>query len=58
VNFTSPDWQATLDDQAITRRIAAGKPPGMPSFADLLSGSQIKELVGHIRAFGAPSGTR
>jgi mono/diheme cytochrome c family protein len=58
VNFTSPDWQATLDDQAIPRTIAVGKPPSMPSFADLLSGTQIKELVGHIRAFGLPSGTR
>jgi len=52
VNFTNADWQASMDDGAITRTIAAGKPPSMPSFADLLSGTQIKELVGHIRAFG------
>jgi hypothetical protein len=52
VNFTNPDWQASIDDRAIARTIAAGKPPNMPSFADLLSGTQIEELVKHIRAFG------
>ena len=52
VNFTSSDWQASMGDQQIARTIANGKPPNMPSFADLLSGTQIKELVDHIRAFG------
>ncbi|MCZ6806235.1 MAG: cytochrome c [Deltaproteobacteria bacterium] len=52
LDLTSVDWQATLDDEAIARIIANGKPPAMPSFADLLSGTQIKELVKHIRAFG------
>ncbi len=52
VNFTSADWQASMDDRRIAQTIAAGKPPNMPSFADLLSGTQIEELVKHIRAFG------
>lgn len=54
VNFTIPDWQVSIDDAQIARTIAAGKPPSMPSFADLLSGKQIQELVKHIRAFAAP----
>ncbi len=40
-----------MDDRRIAQTIAAGKPPNMPSFADLLSGTQIEELVKHIRAF-------
>jgi len=41
-----------MDDRKIAQTIAAGKPPNMPSFADLLSSTQIQELVKHIRAFG------
>lgn len=52
VNLTAAAWQAGIDDQAIARTIAAGKPPGMPAFGDLLSGTQIKALVEHIRKFG------
>lgn len=55
VNFTSSDWQAQLNDAQIARTIAAGKPPSMPSFADLLSETQIGELVKHIRAFAGPA---
>ena len=54
IDFTSVEWQAGIDDRTIARTIAGGKPPMMPAFADLLSGSQIDELVLHIRGFGGP----
>ena len=54
IDFASTAWQASIDDRAIARTIAGGKPPTMPAFADLLSGSQIDELVLHIRGFGRP----
>jgi len=43
---------ATVDDAAIARTIAAGKPPTMPAFADLLTPEQIQELVKQVRKFG------
>ena len=52
VNFTSVEWQSGIDDKTIAKTIAAGKPPNMPSFADVLSGEQIRELVKRIRRFG------
>lgn len=52
VSFTSPEWQGSIDDARIARTIAAGKPPQMPAFADLLTPEQIAELVKQIRKFG------
>lgn len=51
VNMASPEWQARLDNAQIARTIAAGKPPAMPAFGDLLSADQIEALVLHIRQF-------
>ena len=52
INFSNPAWQEAIDDAAIARTIAGGKPPTMPAFADLLSPEQIAELVKHVRSFG------
>jgi mono/diheme cytochrome c family protein len=52
INFASPEWQSGIDDAAIARTIAGGKPPTMPAFADLLTQEQIAELVEQVRAFG------
>ena len=52
INFTSPQWQDSLDDAQIARTIAGGKPPTMPAFADLLTPEQIQELVKQVRTFG------
>ena len=49
VNFANPEWQAGIDNAQIARTIAAGKPPAMPAFGDLLSTDQIQALVLHIR---------
>jgi mono/diheme cytochrome c family protein len=51
VNFASAEWQESRADGDISKVIAMGNPPNMPPFADLLSGSQIEELVKHIRTF-------
>lgn len=50
ISFASPEWQSQIDDAAIARTIAGGKPPGMPAFAELLSPKQITALVTHIRS--------
>ena len=52
INFASAGWQDGIDDAAIARTIAGGKPPTMPAFAELLTPQQIGELVKHLRAFG------
>ena len=53
VNFSTTEWQNGIDDAAIARTIAGGKPPTMPAFAELLSPEQIGELVDHLRTLGA-----
>ena len=55
LNFGSPAWQDGISDATIARTIAAGKPPTMPAFAELLTPEQIAELVNHLRTLGAPS---
>ncbi len=52
IDFTTAEWQASIDDAAIARTIAGGKPPAMPAFADLLTPEQISELVSQIRRWG------
>ena len=52
INFTSTEWQSSMDDAQIARTIAGGKPPQMPAFADLLTPEQIAELVKQVRKFG------
>lgn len=52
VDFTTAEWQASIDDASIARTIAAGKPPAMPAFADLLTPEQIAELVKQVRKWG------
>ena len=52
LNFTTSEWQASLEDAAIARAIAAGKAPNMPAFANLLTPEQIAELVKQVRRFG------
>lgn len=52
VNFSDAAWQEGIDDVAIARTIAGGKPPTMPSFADLLTPEQIGYLVKHVRTLG------
>ena len=49
LSFASAEWQSQIDDATIARTIAGGKPPNMPSFADLLTPKQITALVTHIR---------
>ncbi|MEM7137605.1 MAG: cytochrome c [Myxococcota bacterium] len=51
ISFASADWQANISNATIARTIAAGMPPGMPAFADLLSAEQIEALVVRIRRF-------
>ena len=53
IDLTSAEWQGSLDDAAIARTIAGGKPPTMPAFAELLTPDQIDELVKHIRRFNS-----
>jgi mono/diheme cytochrome c family protein len=53
INFAAAEWQDGIDDAAIARTIAAGKPPTMPAFAELLSPEQIAKLVDHLRTLGA-----
>lgn len=53
INFTSPEWQDGIDDATIATTIAAGKPPTMPAFAELLTPEQIGELVNHLRTLQA-----
>jgi mono/diheme cytochrome c family protein len=55
INFSSVEWQGGISDATIARTIAEGKPPTMPTFADLLSPGQIAELVNHLRTLGSPS---
>ncbi|MDH3817723.1 MAG: c-type cytochrome [Myxococcales bacterium] len=55
VNLSTAEWQDGISDATIARTIAAGKPPSMPAFAELLAPEQITELVDHVRTFGAPS---
>jgi mono/diheme cytochrome c family protein len=55
LSFASAQWQSQIDDAAIARTIAGGKPPDMPAFADLLTPKQITALVTHIRALGPRS---
>jgi mono/diheme cytochrome c family protein len=52
INFASTEWQSGIDDAAIARTIAGGKPPTMPAFAELLTPEQIAELVEHVRTLG------
>jgi len=52
VSFASAEWQSETPDKVIARTIAVGKAPNMPAFANLLSPTQIEELVKHIRTFG------
>jgi mono/diheme cytochrome c family protein len=52
ISFAAAEWQGTIDDAAIARTIAGGKPPAMPAFADLLTPKQIQELVKQVRRFG------
>lgn len=52
LNFGDASWQGGIDDAAIARTIAGGKPPTMPAFADLLTPEQIAALVTHVRALG------
>ena len=49
VNFGASEWQDGISDATIARTIAAGKPPTMPAFAELLTPEQIAELVNHLR---------
>ena len=51
VSFASTQWQSGIDDAAMARTITVGKAPVMPAFGDLLSATQIKEVVKHIRTF-------
>jgi mono/diheme cytochrome c family protein len=55
ISLASPEWQSQIDDAAIARTIAGGKPPGMPAFAELLSPKQITALVTHIRTMAPRS---
>ena len=55
ISLSSVEWQDGISDATIARTIADGKPPSMPAFADLLTPSQIAELVEHVRTFGSPS---
>lgn len=55
ISFASAEWQSQIDDAAIARTIAGGKPPGMPAFAELLSPKQITALVTHIRTMAPRS---
>jgi mono/diheme cytochrome c family protein len=55
INFASGEWQDGIDDAAIARTIAGGKPPTMPAFAELLTPEQIGELVEHVRTLGSGS---
>lgn len=52
LSFATVDWQNGISDATIARTIAAGKPPTMPAFAELLSPEQIMELVKHLRTLG------
>ena len=52
LSFSTVDWQNGISDATIARTIAAGKPPTMPAFAELLSPEQIMELVKHLRTLG------
>lgn len=53
ISFASAQWQSQIDDAAIARTIAGGKPPSMPAFADLLTPKQITALVAHVRTLGS-----
>ena len=53
ISFAAAEWQGSIDDAAIARTIARGKPPTMPAFADLLTPEQIRELVKQVRSFGS-----
>jgi mono/diheme cytochrome c family protein len=55
INFTSVEWQVGISDATIARTITEGKPPTMPTFAELLSPGQIQELVQHLRTLGSAS---
>ncbi len=52
INFTTAEWQSSIEDAQIARTIAGGKPPNMPASADLLTPEQIAELVKQVRKFG------
>ena len=53
LHFGSGEWQDGISDATIARTIAAGKPPTMPAFADLLTPEQIAELVTHVRTLAS-----
>ena len=45
--------ELTVGDADIARTITAGKAPNMPAFAEVLTPSQISDLVAHIRTWTA-----
>ena len=51
LDFTTREWQSSIDDASIARTIAAGKAPNMPAFASLLTPDQIERLVEQVRLF-------
>ncbi len=54
-DFTDPEWQASVSDQAIARAITLGQPP-MPAFGEILAPAGIAALVEHVRRLGETGG--
>jgi hypothetical protein len=50
-DFTNPRWHKQRSDVELITSILDGKGTGMPAFHDRLSQSQVKMLVGKLRAF-------
>lgn len=53
-NFHDLLFQSSRSDADIRATIQHGKPPGMPSFAAVLSERDLDELVRQVRSFGGP----
>jgi mono/diheme cytochrome c family protein len=55
-DFATPAWQQNRDDARLAAEILDGKGAFMPAWRGRLSGEQVQELVGYVRAFG-PGGS-
>jgi len=50
-DFTNAEWQKKHSNDDVIEQIKNGEPPKMPAYKGKLSDTQIKALVGYIRAF-------